>query len=124
MSSEAMAASRSVWLRAWALLRSAFTLLHIISDRVQIGRVGRQEPDFGTGLFNQGDGALVLMCPEIVHHHDVAWADCVEQLLANPGTEALAIDGTIEDAGGDDPVAAQGSHEGHSAPVAMGRVAA
>ena len=93
-------------------------------DGVEIGGIGRQVPEPGAP---GTDGAADLdgfVAAQIVHHHDVAGPDGVEQLLVYPGPEALAINRAVEDAGRDDPIMAQGRHEGHGAPMAMGRVAA
>jgi hypothetical protein len=43
-------------------------------DGVEVWRIGGQEADFGACLFDQGDGALVLIGTEIIHHDDVARA--------------------------------------------------
>lgn len=47
-----------------------------------------------------------FVAAQIVHYHDVASADCFEQLLVGPGAEAPAIDRTIEDVGSENSVAA------------------
>src|SRR5208283_2385294 len=42
-------------------------------DRVQIGRVGRQQTQLGAGVGDQFAHALDLVGGQVVHHHDIAW---------------------------------------------------
>src|SRR3546814_6492197 len=60
-----------------------------------------------------------LVAAEIVHDDDIARLEAGDQLLANIGQEAFAVDRTVEDARRGEPIAAQGAQEGHGAPVAM-----
>lgn len=52
------------------------------------------------------------MAAEIVHHHDIAGPQGWNEELLDPGEEAFAVDWPIEQAGGDDAVAAQARDEG------------
>src|SRR3546814_14897181 len=60
-----------------------------------------------------------LVAAEIVHDDDIARLEAGDQLLANIGQEAFAVDRTVEDARRGEPIAAQGAQEGHGAPVAV-----
>ena len=60
------------------------------------------------------------MAAEIVHDHDVAWAEAWHQDLLDVGEEAFAVDRAIEDARCCDLADPQGGEEGQGLPVAMG----
>src|SRR3546814_16211039 len=63
-----------------------------------------------------------LVAAEIVHDDDIARLEAGDQLLANIGQEAFAVDRTVEDARRGEPIAAQGGQEGNGAPE-IGRAA-
>ena len=58
------------------------------------------------------------MAGEIVHDDDVAGRERGTQLLLDPSRERGGVNRLIEDKGRVDPVAAQGSDEGHRLPMA------
>ena len=64
------------------------------------------------------------MAAEIVHDDDVAGLENGNELLLDIGAEAFAVDRSVEDARGGEPVAAQRAEEGQRAPVAVRRKAA
>ena len=88
-------------------------------DGVEVWRVGWQVPKLGAPGANGAADLDGFVAAQVVHDHDVPWTDGLKQLLVDPGPEALAVDRTIEDTRSDNPVATQGSHESHGAPVAM-----
>ena len=59
------------------------------------------------------------MRAEIVHHDDVAGFEHGQELLLDIGSEALAVDGSVEDARGGEAVEPQGAEEGQGSPVAL-----
>src|SRR3546814_80461 len=81
--------------------------------------VWRQEPEAGAGGADRIAYDAGLMAAEIVHDDDIARLEAGDQLLANIGQEAFAVDRTIEDARRGEPIAAQGAQEGHGAPVTV-----
>ena len=69
------------------------------------------------------DGApygFALVASEIVDDHDVAGLERGHQYLLDISEEALAVDRTIDDAGGIDPVATQRGKEGQCSPATLG----
>ena len=61
-------------------------------DWIEIGRIGRQVTDLGTGGLNGCHDARRLVAGEVVHYHDVARAKRGDELLLDPGPEHTAID--------------------------------
>lgn len=88
-------------------------------DRVEIGRIGRQEPELGadSSYGPADDGRLVAA--KVVHNDDVAGFKDGHELLLYIGTEALAVDRSVEDTRCRQPVAAQRAEEGQCAPMAV-----
>jgi hypothetical protein len=68
-------------------------------DRVEIRTVGRQVDEACAlrldGLAHTGD----LVRLEVVHHHDIAWAQGRRERLLDIGKEARAVDRAVEDTG-------------------------
>lgn len=93
-------------------------------DGIEVGGVGGQIPKLcAFGPYGSAD-LNGFVAAQIVHHHDISRADGSEQLLVDPCPEACSVDRAVEDAGGHDPVAAQGGHEGQGAPMAVRGIAA
>jgi hypothetical protein len=82
---------------------------------VQVGRVRRQEEQFGPGTTDRLADGGPLVTAKIVHDDDVAGAERGQQHLLDPGGEACAVDGLVEHARSIDPVMAQRGEEGRSA---------
>ena len=89
-------------------------------DRVQVGTVGRQIEQLGTGRPDRSSYGRVFMAAEIVHHHDVAWPQSWNQELHQPGEETLGVDGAIQDARRGDAITSQRGHEGECLALAVG----
>jgi len=87
-------------------------------DRVEVGRVGRQEQELGSGRADRLADGLALMAAEVVHDDDIAGRERRHEELLDPGGEALAVDRSIEDARRVDPVMTQRCEEGQRAPFA------
>ena len=88
-------------------------------DWIKVGAVGRQEQEPGA---NRTDGAahgLAFVAAEIVHDHDIARCERRHEELLDPGEEALAIDGAVDDARRIDAIVAQGGNEGQRAPATV-----
>lgn len=88
-------------------------------DRVEVGRIGRQEPEPGTGGLDGLANGCGLVAAEIVHDDDIARFQHRHELLLDIGAEALTIDRPVEHARRRQPVAAQCGQEGERAPVTM-----
>ena len=76
-----------------------------IVDRVEVGRVTRQEEQLGAGAADQLANRLALMAAEVVHDDNVTGAEGGDQELFDVSAEAGAVDRPVDDAGGGDPVA-------------------
>jgi hypothetical protein len=81
-------------------------------DRVQIGRVGRQQYSVGSGGANGVLSCFAFVASQIVERDNVAWPQCRNENLLDIGEEPRAIDRAIEDARRFNPVAAQRGHKG------------
>ena len=86
-------------------------------DGIEIGAVGRQEEQLGACFTDGAAHGLSLVTAEIVEDDDVTRLKGWDQKLLDIGEELLAVDRAIEEAGGVDPVAAQGRQEGEFAPA-------
>jgi hypothetical protein len=88
-------------------------------DRIEIGRVGRQEPEPCTGRLDSLSNGRGFVAAKIVHDDDVARPQHRNKLLIDIGAEAFAIDRTVEDTRRDELIATQRPEESHGAPMAM-----
>jgi hypothetical protein len=68
-------------------------------DRVEIGRVARQEEQLGAGAADQFTDCLALMAAEIIHDDNVTGAEGGDQELFDVSAEAGAVDRPVDDAG-------------------------
>lgn len=93
-------------------------------DRIEVRRVWRQIPKPCAGCFDQAAQGSRFVAAEIVHDHDVARLELRHEKLLNIGTEALAVDWTVEQTRCGEAIAAQGAEENQRPPVAMWREAA
>ena len=88
-------------------------------DRVQVGRVLRQEEQFGTGGANELPHRLAFVAAEIVHDDDVAFAQRRHKDPLDIGSESLAVDRSLKKPGCFDSIEAQCGHEGHRGPASL-----
>src|SRR5262249_58939560 len=88
-------------------------------DRVEIGRVARQEEQLGAGAADQFTDCLALMAAEVIHDDNVTGAEGGDQKLFDVSAEAGSVDRPVDDAGGGDPVAAQSRQKGQGPPAAV-----
>lgn len=75
-------------------------------DRVEIGGVGRQEPEPCPSRADRLSDGRRLVGAEIVHDDDVAGLQDGHELLLDISAKALAVDRPVEDAGCGEPVMA------------------
>ena len=104
----------------WALRMSALSFAEELFDGIEVGTVGRQEEELCAGVADGAADGLALVGAEVVHDDDVSGRECGDEELLDPGGEADAVDGAVEDAGGVDPVVSEGGEESEGAPAAVG----
>ena len=88
-------------------------------DGIEVGRIGRQEPEVGAGGADGLSDGGRFVGAEVVHDDDVAGFEHGQEQLLDIGSEAQSVDRSVEDAGCGESVAAQGADEGQRAPVAV-----
>ncbi len=91
-------------------------------DRIEVGRVGRQEEEPGAALAHQFGGALALVEADIVEDDHVAPLQFGCQLRLDVAFEDLAVHRALDDPWSDEAVTAQAGDEGLRAPVPEGRM--
>jgi len=92
-------------------------------DRVEVGRVFRQEDQPRTSVPYGLTYGLGFVGTEIVHDHDVAGAQCRHEHLFDIDEEAFPVDRPVDEPRRVNPVMAQRGQEGHGIPVAEGSLA-
>ena len=106
-------------MRAWALRRRAFTLLHIISMGFRSG----EEADLGSGLGNERQRAVVFVGAQVVRDDDIPRPERRDQHFAHIGVEDLGVGRSFDGQAGAGLVQPhRGDHRG-GPPVAVGSVA-
>ena len=101
------------------LSQQGFELGEDLLDRIEIGRVFRQEDEASADIADRRPHDLSLMRAEIVEDHDVARLQCRDEELFEIGAEALAVDRPVEQAGRFDAVLAERGEESRGLPAAM-----
>ena len=91
-------------------------------DGVEVGAVGREEPQRRAGTFNGSLHAVDLVGGEIVRDHDVAGLQGRHEDLFDVGEETGPVHRAIEDPRGGEPGHPQGGDEGAALPPALGGV--
>ena len=118
-----MAVIKSVAVRASALRRRLLILLHIISDWVEVWRVGGQEQHLGSGLEDERQGLIALMRREIVHDHNVSSPQGGSKHLTNISTEGFRISRPFQGHARRRAIQANGRDHGDGLPMAGGTMA-
>ena len=88
-------------------------------DRIEVGRVFRQEEALGAGLSDGRPHGLALVRAEIVHDDDVAGLEGGHEHGLDIEAEALAVDRPVDEPWRGDGIVAQCSQERHGLPVAV-----
>ena len=88
-------------------------------DRVEVGAVGRQEAQLGSGSANGVTDSSAAVGGEVVHHHDVAGLEGRHQHLFDVGQEGGPMHGAVEHHGGRHPAQPQWADEGGGLPVSV-----
>lgn len=90
-------------------------------DRIEVRRIGRQEPEPCTCGFDRMTDCCRFVAAKIVHDDDVAWLEDRNQLLFDIGAKALAVDRSVEDTRCCQPIFPQRPEECQGAPVTVWR---
>ena len=88
-------------------------------DRIEIGRVARQEEQLGAGGADQLPDGLAFVAAEVVHDDDIAGTKRRKEHLLDVEAETLAIDRPLEKPRRLNPIMAQGGQERHCLPAAV-----
>jgi hypothetical protein len=88
-------------------------------DRVQIGRVFGQEEELGAGRPESLANGFAFVAAEIVQDHQITWPKGGNQHFLDVGSEALAVDRTVDEPGRIDAIVTQRGDEGRGLLVAM-----
>ena len=102
--------------------RQLFELCEDLLDRIEVGRILRQEEAPRAAGANGFGDRRALVGAQIVHDNDVAWFQGRRQNLLDIGEETLAVDRPIEHEGRRNLVASQRGEEGHGFPMPMRRL--
>jgi hypothetical protein len=73
-------------------------------DRIEIGAVGREEPNGRAHLLDRGPHRGLLVDHEVVEHDDIARSQRGHQHLFHIGEETRIVEGPIEHRGGAEPL--------------------
>ena len=101
------------------LAQQGFELCKDLFDGIEVGRVGRQEQQVGSGVPDRGTHGAAFVAAEVVHDDDVAWLQRGHQDLGHVGKKACAVDRAVEHARCADAVMTQACEKRHGLPVAM-----
>ncbi len=101
----------------FGLSEQGFELGEDLLDRVQVGRVRRQEEELGASAADRSTNGDALMAAQVVHDDDVARAERRHQELLDISEEGLAVDGAVEHARCIDPIMAERGEKGKGSPV-------
>lgn len=93
-------------------------------DRVEIGRIGRQEQEPSTTRFDQVFGPFAFMEADVVENDDIARRQGRGELRFDPGVEDAPVHRRIDDPRRNHPMRSQASDEGLGFPGAERRMTA
>jgi len=99
--------------------QEVFELGKDLLDRVEVGRVFRQEQQFGAGRADEPAHGFAFVAAEIVHDDDVARLQGGEENLLDIGLKGRAVDRTVEQPWRVDSVVAKRRQEGGGFPMAV-----
>ena len=91
-------------------------------DRVEVGTVGRQEPDRRADGFNRRADLWLFMHHQVIEDDDVAGAECRRQDLFDVGEEAHIVDRAIKDCRGAESLDRQRGDHRRRLPMTTGGV--
>lgn len=91
-------------------------------DRIEIGRVSRQEEEPGPSLPEAFSSSFAFVNGEIVENDDITTRERWGKLSFDPGVESGAVNGLVDHPWGRHLVVAQAGDESLCAPMAEGGV--
>jgi hypothetical protein len=91
-------------------------------DRVEVGTVGRQEPDRRADGFNRRADRWLFMYHQVIEDDDVAGAECRRQDLFDVREEADIVDRAIKDGRGTESLDRQRGDHRRRLPMTTGGV--
>lgn len=92
-------------------------------DGIEVRGVGWQEPQACPCTFDDLSDNGSLMASEIVQNDDIARLERWQEHLFDIGAERRAVDRAVKDARCGQSITAQGTQEGHGAPMAVRGIA-
>jgi hypothetical protein len=101
------------------LSEQPFELGEHFLDRVQTGRVGRQEEQAAASGLEHFPDPLTFVASKIIEHNDTAGLEFRDKELLDPGSEDIAIDRAVDNARCDDAVMLEARHKGQRLPVSV-----
>ena len=105
--------------RPAALPQPVFQLGEQLLDRVEIGRVFRQEEQLGADRADDPADCLAAVAAEIVDDDEVVGTQCRQQHFLDVEPEAFAIDRTVDQPWRLDTIEPQRGEESHGLPSPM-----
>ena len=99
--------------------QEGFELGEDLLDGIEVGTVGREIEDSGSGLFDGLADALDFVGGEIVHDDDVPLRQRWGQLLADVGEKEFAVERPVDHQRSHDPASAETCEEGGRLPMAV-----
>ena len=91
-------------------------------DRIEVGTVGRQEPDVRADGFNRDADLRLFVYREVIEDDDIAGAECRHQDLFDVGEEAHIVDRTIKHRRSAEPLDRQRGDHRRRLPMTTGGV--
>lgn len=88
-------------------------------DGIEVGAVWRQEKEVCADIPDRIAGRLSFVTSQIVEDNDIAGLQSWHQALLDPCGKGNAIDGPIEDEGGNNAVATQAGQKGQRLPMTV-----
>ena len=105
-----------------SLAQLAFELGEGHFDGIEVGGVGREEHQAGSGCFDQGGDFGAFVAGEVVHDDDIAGPQLGHEEPGDIGSEDFAVHRFVDNEGGDNAFGGQAGDEGGDLPVTAGRV--
>jgi hypothetical protein len=99
--------------------QSVFELGDDLLDGVEVRRIGRQEEQFCANTADRLANSLSFVATQIVQYHDITGPERRQQECPDISKEPGAVDRSVKNARGLDPVAAERGEECQRAPVSM-----
>jgi hypothetical protein len=98
-------------------------VLHLcehLLNRIEIGRIGREEREFGAGVADRRADRPGAVASQVVEDDDVAWPQCRQQELFDVGAKDRSVDRAIDDARCGQSIEPEGCKKGQRVPASIG----